>query len=72
MAVRQNQSPQQNQSPDQKETKSVYLPKSLVKLANRQAAKEGHYNFSTLVTKALTAYLNRRKANTDEAAGEAA
>jgi hypothetical protein len=39
--------------------RSVSLVRSLALATAEQARKEGHYNFSFIVAKALIAYLNR-------------
>lgn len=48
-----------NREDDRAISRNVSFPGSLIALVNEQARKEGHNNFSTVVIKALVAYLNR-------------
>lgn len=62
MLTRQNRKP-----PEKAITKSVSMTESMAERITDEAAREGHYNFSTVVNKALVEHFERQNSE-----GEAA
>lgn len=47
-------------------TRSFYLPAELLTRVEQEAQEDGHHNYSTVVTKALTEHFARRDSEREE------